>query len=174
MQNEVSARVTHGQQVLQNNSNYGDIGATSSYILAKDSTYASGDDDDLSDTSHAKTTARIKSIAILKECFTTKQFQYTQHIPLPKQVRHTFATASNSNNIFYSFRVSLYAGGAWMMHTKLVVDVGNNYYHKECLLDRPVLVAYNVLPIGPEKMLDSIPEAGNLQNSKRTCCNHGN
>eukprot|EP00957_Ditylum_brightwellii_P110322 8414318-Ditylum_brightwellii.AAC.1 len=35
--------------VLQSYSNYSEIGATSSHILAKDSTYVLGDDDDLSD-----------------------------------------------------------------------------------------------------------------------------
>eukprot|EP00957_Ditylum_brightwellii_P024655 1863160-Ditylum_brightwellii.AAC.1 len=49
MQNKISARVTCGYQVLQNYSNTGDLGAASSYILAKDSTYLPGDDNDLLD-----------------------------------------------------------------------------------------------------------------------------
>eukprot|EP00957_Ditylum_brightwellii_P026912 2034223-Ditylum_brightwellii.AAC.1 len=56
-----------------------------------------------------------------------------------------------------------------MMHAKLVVDVGDNYCPEEHLLGRPVLVAYNNMPVGPERMLNSIPEADNLQNAKRTC-----
>eukprot|EP00957_Ditylum_brightwellii_P201552 15326209-Ditylum_brightwellii.AAC.1 len=118
--------------------------------------------------------ARIKLIAILKECSTTKQFQYTQHIPLPKQVHHTFATASDGDNVFHGYRFSVYADGAWMMDAKLVVNVGENCCPEECLLDRPVLAAYNSTPVGPERMLGNILETGNLQNAKRTCCNYGN
>eukprot|EP00957_Ditylum_brightwellii_P017105 1289897-Ditylum_brightwellii.AAC.1 len=61
-----------------------------------------------------------------------------------------------------------------MMHAKLVVDVGDNYCPKECLLDRPVLTAYNNMPVGPERMLNGIPKAGNMQHAKHTCLNHGN
>eukprot|EP00957_Ditylum_brightwellii_P038865 2937528-Ditylum_brightwellii.AAC.2 len=46
-----------------------------------------------------------------------------------------------------------------MMHVELVVDVGDNYCPKECLLGIPVLAAYNMPPVGPERMFDSIPEA---------------
>eukprot|EP00957_Ditylum_brightwellii_P076568 5819439-Ditylum_brightwellii.AAC.1 len=77
--------------------------------------------------------ARIKLIVILKEHLTTKQFLF-----------------------------SLCADGAWMMHVKLVVDIGDNYCPKERLLDRPVLAAYDNTSVRPERMLDSIPEAGNL------------
>eukprot|EP00957_Ditylum_brightwellii_P060832 4618499-Ditylum_brightwellii.AAC.1 len=71
----------------------------------------------------------------------------------------TFATTSNNNNIFYSCKFSVCADGACMMHTKLAVDAGGNYYPKECLLDRPVLAAFNMPPVGPKRMLDRIPEA---------------
>eukprot|EP00957_Ditylum_brightwellii_P145703 11094703-Ditylum_brightwellii.AAC.1 len=90
---------------------------------------------------HAKTAARIKLIAILKERATTKQFLF-----------------------------SMCVDGAWMMHAKLFVGVGDNYCPEKHLLDRPVLVAYNSTPVGPEMMLNSIPEAGNLRHAnKRTC-----
>eukprot|EP00957_Ditylum_brightwellii_P045471 3446804-Ditylum_brightwellii.AAC.1 len=75
---------------------------------------------------HTKTAARIKSIAILKECATTKQFLLTQRILLPN-------------------RFSVCVDGAWMTHDKLVVDVGDNCCPKERLLDRPVLAAYNIM-----------------------------
>eukprot|EP00957_Ditylum_brightwellii_P176758 13463741-Ditylum_brightwellii.AAC.1 len=50
---------------------------------------------------YAKTAARIKSVAVLKEHSATKQFQCTQHIPLTQKVHHAFATASNCDIIFY-------------------------------------------------------------------------
>eukprot|EP00957_Ditylum_brightwellii_P151066 11503606-Ditylum_brightwellii.AAC.1 len=111
---------------------------------------------------------------VLKELSTTKQFQCTQYIHLPQKVCHTFATASNSDNIFYGCRLSVCADGACMIHAKLVVGVGNNYCPKEHILDRPALAAFNMPPVGPERMLNSIPEADNLKNTKRTCRNHGN
>eukprot|EP00957_Ditylum_brightwellii_P073532 5587210-Ditylum_brightwellii.AAC.1 len=61
-----------------------------------------------------------------------------------------------------------------MMHAKLVVDVGDNYCPKEHLMDRPDLAAYNSTPVGPERMLNSIPKAGNLQHANKcTYLDHG-
>eukprot|EP00957_Ditylum_brightwellii_P126143 9616774-Ditylum_brightwellii.AAC.1 len=71
----------------------------------------------------------------MKEPSTTRQFNYSQHIPLPKKVHHTFATPSNGDDIFHGLKYSVCKDGSRMMHAELVVDVGNNYCPEERLLD---------------------------------------
>eukprot|EP00957_Ditylum_brightwellii_P131274 10012189-Ditylum_brightwellii.AAC.1 len=59
----------------------------------------------------------------MKECSTTRQFNYSQRIPLSKKVRHMFATPSNGDDIFHGLKYSVCKDGSWMMHAELAVCV---------------------------------------------------
>jgi hypothetical protein len=120
---------------------------------------------------HSKTTARIRTVKAIKDRSNTKQFLYYQRIPLPKKVRHTFATASDGDEVFHGSRYSVCPDGSYMLHVELIVDVGDNYCPEERMLDAEVMASYNITPSGPARMLDSIPERES-RGAKRACRDH--
>eukprot|EP00957_Ditylum_brightwellii_P036828 2789005-Ditylum_brightwellii.AAC.1 len=106
----------------------------------------------------------------MKERSTTRQFIYSQRIPLPKQVRHTFATPSNGDDIFHGLKYPVCKDGSWMMHKEHAIDMGDNYCPEERLLDASIMAKHNMMPLGPARILERIPE-GPARGMKRDC--HG-
>eukprot|EP00957_Ditylum_brightwellii_P050483 3828540-Ditylum_brightwellii.AAC.1 len=58
-----------------------------------------------------------------------------------------------------------------MLHVELVVDVGNNNCPEERMFDTQVMASYNVIPSGPARMFDSIPECES-GGAKKACRDH--
>eukprot|EP00957_Ditylum_brightwellii_P145979 11116554-Ditylum_brightwellii.AAC.1 len=59
-----------------------------------------------------------------------------------------------------------------MLHVKLVVNSGDNYYPEEYMLNTHVMASHNVTPAGPARVIDIIPEETRMNASKRICVEH--
>jgi len=116
---------------------------------------------------HPRTAARVKSVGILKGRNTTKEFLYSQRIPLPKQARHAPITQTE-DPVFHGIKFAVNKDGSTFMFAELMVHTNDSYCPEERLLNASMFRNETAASLSQGVILNTIPEDATMRKTKRS------
>jgi hypothetical protein len=84
---------------------------------------------------HPKCAGRMVATSKVKGRSNTQGFFYEQRIPLPRKVKHEYATAMDGDDLFHGKTFVEYPDGSQFMHVELVSEVKDSYCPEERMLE---------------------------------------
>jgi hypothetical protein len=84
---------------------------------------------------HPKCAGRMVAASKVKGRSITQGFFYEQHIPLPRKVKHEYATPMDGDDLFHGKTFVEYPDGSTFMHVELVGEIKDSYCPEERMLE---------------------------------------
>ena len=84
---------------------------------------------------HPKCAGRMVATSKVKGRSNTQGFFYEQRIPLPRKVKHEYATPMDGDDLFHGKTFVEYPDGSQFMHVELVSEVKDSYCPEERMLE---------------------------------------
>ena len=86
-----------------------------------------------------KCTAHMVAVSKVKGRSMTDGFFCEKRIPLPRKVRHSFATVEDGDELFQGKKFIQYPDGSVFLHVELIAESKDNYIPEERMLDPKVV-----------------------------------
>jgi hypothetical protein len=84
---------------------------------------------------HPKCAGRMVATSKVKGRSNTQGFFYEQRIPLPRKVKHEYATSMDGDDLFHGKTFVEYPDGSQFLHIELVSEVKDSYCPEERMLE---------------------------------------